>query len=441
MTLARQNAELSQGIDVGSGVLTQTLFVPSDNLVNVSGTITANTGVFDLVEFNSSAELVPTEGQLTWDTTYGTLDIGFSDTYALHVGQETNFRVRNETGGTLYKGQAVAAIGVHNDNIRLEIDKYTADGNTREVRFIGLLSEDIGDNGSGYTTNFGYIRGNSTYTLDTRGSVESPIAVGDETWTQGDILYVHPTVAGKLTKVEPQHSISVGIVIRVHQTDGVILVRPTSYGHLSDNHDVNTSGVVNNDFLKYNSSTENWEPTSTGIFDSLGVGTTPTAQFHVKNESITDKLLLESVDGGATREEYIFNLQTSGVYYDGIVSESGNSITDESGNLLLGDASSVDFASATFPLSGLATSVDCSLVGYNITDSGSAGWNIKSMINNTPNLAFVGSESMDSFVGPAMTGVDIGLSLDAPNSLNVVVTGVSTAVINWAGTIKLTNVH
>lgn len=180
---------------------------------------------------------------------------------------------------------------------------------------------------------------------------------------------------------------------------------------------------------------------STATFDSVGIGTTPTAQFHVKNGNITDKLLLESVDGGATREEYIFNLQTSGVYYDGIVSESGNSITDESGNLLLGDASSVDFASATFPLSGLATSVDCSLVGYNITDSGSAGWNIKSMINNTPNLAFVGSESMDSFVGPAMTGVDIGLSLDAPNSLNVVVTGVSTAVINWAGTIKLTNVH
>ena len=287
MTRARQNAELSQGMDVASGVLTQTLFVPSDNFVNVSGTITANTGVFDLVEFNNATEIVPTEGQLTWDTTYGTLDIGFTDTYALHVGQETNFRVRNETGGTLYKGQAVAATGVHSDNIRLEIDKYTADGNVREVRFIGLISEDISDNGSGYTTSFGYIRGNATYALDTRGNVQSPIAVGDETWAQGDILYVHPTVAGKLTKVEPKHSISVAIVIRVHQTDGVILVRPTSYGHLSDNHDVDTSGVVDGSFLVWDTGNETWQ-NSTNLTYLDNVLYSPKIRLPQNDGSITD---------------------------------------------------------------------------------------------------------------------------------------------------------
>jgi hypothetical protein len=84
--------------------------------------------------------------------------------------------------------------------------------------------------------------------------VVSSIAVGDETWAVGDILYVHPTVAGKLTNVAPKHEISVAIVIVRHQSAGVLFVRPTSYGHLDDIHDVQitTGSLVTGSMLEWN---------------------------------------------------------------------------------------------------------------------------------------------------------------------------------------------
>jgi len=239
-------------------------------VTSISGTtITPASGSFNTVIFNNVENDNLTQGQLAWNSTYGTIEVGLESDHKLHIGQETNFRVRNSTGETLYKGQAVSATGIHNDNIRLLVNKYVADGSTREVRFIGLISETIDNTESGLTTSFGYIRGSESIPLDTRGNVFGNIATGDETWLQGDILYVHPTVAGKLTKVEPKHSISVAIVVRVHRTEGVLLVRPTSYGHLNDNHDVNVSGVSNNQYLRYDSISDTWLPTSSGIFNNI----------------------------------------------------------------------------------------------------------------------------------------------------------------------------
>jgi hypothetical protein len=108
-------------------------------------------------------------------------------------------------------------------------------------------------------THFGYVRG-----LDTRGDVVSSIAVGDETWAVGDILYVHPTVAGKLTNVKPEHAITVAIIITRHQSVGVVFVRPSSGGHLEDIHDIliNTGSLTNGQVLSYNSTSGLWENTN-----------------------------------------------------------------------------------------------------------------------------------------------------------------------------------
>jgi hypothetical protein len=261
MTRARQNAELSQGMDVASGVLTQTLFVPSDNLVNVSGTITANTGVFDLVEFNNNGDPDLEERQLAWNNSEGSLALGVSDTYAMFLGEEMHYRVRNATGSTILAGTPVYATGLTpGGNNRIEVGPYTADGNIREVRFMGLMTEDCNTGINGYTTHFGYIRA-----IDTRGDAASNgttnklWTTGEPTWNEGDILYVHPTVAGKLTKVEPQHSISVAIILNRHQNQGKLFVRSTTFGHLEDNHDVDTSGVVDGSFLVWDTGNETWQ--------------------------------------------------------------------------------------------------------------------------------------------------------------------------------------
>ncbi len=237
-------------------------------VTSISGTsITPASGTFQTIQFNTNVQPDLLRGQIGWNDTEGTVNVALTDNTDIHIGQHNFYRVRNETGSVLYKGQAVYATGVHSNGI-ITPSLYVANGSVREVRFIGLILEDINSNNNGYAIQFGHIE-----EIDTRGNVASNIAVGNETWADGDILYVHPTVSGKLTNVEPKHSISTAIILDA-ASNGKIFVRPTSYGHLNDNHDVNVSGATNGQFLQYNSSTDYWVPTSSGNFTSLSVNGT-----------------------------------------------------------------------------------------------------------------------------------------------------------------------
>jgi len=244
--------------------------------VSISGNIIANTGNLDVLSFNINNESILTKGQLSWDDTEGTLGIGLTDNTTIHIGEHRYFRIRNETGGTLYKGQVVYASGVHANGI-IEPALYVADGTVREVRFMGVVLENVNHNNNGYAIDFGHLEN-----MDLDGSATN-YAVGDETWSAGDILYVHPTVAGKLTNNEPKHSIAVAIILDAGNGNGNgrMFVRSTSYGHLDDNHDVDVSGATNGQFLQYNSATDYWVPSSSGNFTTLQLnGTTVSVSGH-----------------------------------------------------------------------------------------------------------------------------------------------------------------
>jgi len=245
------------------------------NNSNITGTGNINingSGSFYEISFNTSLgdpDLII--GQLAWNQYEGTLDLGLNDNYNMHLGEEMLYRVRNGTGSTVLAGTPVYASGSttggHN---RINIAPHVADGVVREIRFMGLMTENCDTGINGYVTHFGYIR-----SLDTRGDANTNgyanklWASGEPIWSEGDVLYVHPTVAGKLTKVEPRHSISVAIILNRHQTQGKIFVRPTSFGHLEDDHDVNISGVAHNDILVYNSGTQYWENNSSVVFSNI----------------------------------------------------------------------------------------------------------------------------------------------------------------------------
>jgi hypothetical protein len=240
--------------------------------ININGNITSASGSLSRLSFNTSVnDPVLTQGQLSWDSTEGTLNLGITNTHAQHIGEELYYRVRNNTASTLLKGTAVYASGLTaGGSSRIEVLPFVADGYVREVRFMGLVTEDISTGINGYTTHYGHI-----HSLDTRGDATANgttnkiWATGEPTWAAGDILYAHPTVAGKLTKIEPQHSISVAIILNRHQTQGKLFVRPTSFGHLEDDHDVNISGVAHNDVLVYNSGTQYWENNSSVVFSNI----------------------------------------------------------------------------------------------------------------------------------------------------------------------------
>jgi hypothetical protein len=243
------------------------------SLLSVSGNFVANTGTINSLNFNNIGDPDLSIRQLAWNNSEGSLALGLSDTYEMFLGGELHYRVRNNTGSSILAGTAVYATGLTpGGNNRIEIAPKAADGSIREVRFMGLVTENIDNGVNGFTTHFGYIRN-----IDTRGdyaangATNKVWASGEPVWAEGDLLYVHPTVAGKLTKIEPKHSISVAIILNRHQNQGKLFVRPTSYGHLGDNHDVSISGVSNGQFLQYNSSTDYWVASNSGNFTTLTI--------------------------------------------------------------------------------------------------------------------------------------------------------------------------
>jgi hypothetical protein len=307
------------------------------NLLSVSGNLVAVSGTYNQLIFNTSLpDPDLSQGQLQWNSSEGTLDLGFTDTYSQHMGEELHYRVRNNTASTLTKGTAVYASGLTpGSNNRIEVAPFTADGSVREVRFMGLVTENISNGVNGYTTQFGYIRG-----IDTRGDAASNgysgklWDAGEPSWSEGDILYAHPTVAGKLTKVEPKHSISVAIILNRHQNQGKVFVRPTSYGHLNDNHDVSTSGATNGQFLQYNSSTDYWVPSSSGNFSTLSVngsgvslnGHTHSSSDITNFDSSVSGLLPTNLVTGVGANNYVARWNGTDSLISGIIFDNGTYI-------------------------------------------------------------------------------------------------------------------
>jgi hypothetical protein len=233
-------------------------------VINVSGEVIFPEALYDVsgIFFDTSFGAVDqVEGQLNWNNETGTIDVGLSPDLTMHIGQDIFFRVKNSTGSPITKGEAVAATGVIGGGEVVQIAPFAVDGSIDEVRFIGLVADDISNGGDGYVVNFGHVKN-----VDLRTS-NSTLNPNGETWNVGDILFVDDSSAGGLTKVQPKDDIYVAMVLDDGQ-NGELLVRITDPGHISDLHDVNTSGVTNQQYLTYQSSTDTWIPTSSGIFTS-----------------------------------------------------------------------------------------------------------------------------------------------------------------------------
>jgi hypothetical protein len=271
------------GFDSSVGDLASTIPVrDSERGLQISG-----------VKISTATPVTMAPGVITWNAADGTMDVGLNNDVVLQLGQETLYQTRNATGSTILNGTAVYCTGVTAGSGRMEISP--AIGTIDPVTFLGLATQDINNGVNGLVTHFGYVRG-----LDTRGTVASSIAVGNEDWNVGDKLYVHPTVAGKLTKVEPQApnvKICVASVIIKHQSTGVLFVRPTSNLDLTKLSDVQIGTLTNNDLLAYNSTLEIWEnknPDELNLTSNFIDGGAPDSVY----------LLSDTLDGGSPDSVY-----------------------------------------------------------------------------------------------------------------------------------------
>lgn len=160
----------------------------NSDITSLSG-ITGGISTPDYIQFDTAAGVTVGAGQLAWNAADGTLDLGMGyDAVTQQIGLEQYFRIK--ASATITDGQcvmytgAVGASGV--------LTGAPATGVTNPQYILGVATMNIANNGFGYITSFGLVRG-----INTTGS-----SVG-ETWVDGDILYYNPAYTGGLTKVPP----------------------------------------------------------------------------------------------------------------------------------------------------------------------------------------------------------------------------------------------
>jgi hypothetical protein len=215
-----------------------------------------NTGGLDrsFIDFDLANGATLAEGRLFWDANDKTLELGMSGgNVALQIGQETQIRAKNVSGGTMANGTVVYVSGGIGQNAEIDL----ADPNTFiEALPIGITTESIGVNNFGYVTAFGLVRD-----VNTAGMSE------------GDILWL--TDSGTYSNVQPTTallSVVVGQVISAHATEGVIFAVIDIIPRVSDLSDVTISSIDNDDILQWNPTTSRFNNTNDPNFSSATIG-------------------------------------------------------------------------------------------------------------------------------------------------------------------------
>jgi hypothetical protein len=162
----------------------------------------------DYLDFDTAAAHSVGVGELAWNNTDGTLDLGLQGGLKNRLGQQLVVRARNTSGSTITKGSVVKVVGVAGGFIGISLAQADNDANS-ETAF-GIVAEDIANSSNGFVAINGLIYGLNT-----------------NAFTEGDILYLSPTTPGAITNVKPaspNYIVVVGYVAKKSATDGHILL-------------------------------------------------------------------------------------------------------------------------------------------------------------------------------------------------------------------------
>ena len=154
--------------------------------------------------------------------------------------------VRNQSGSTMAKGTIVYISGATGNTPT--ISKAIATGDATSAQTLGVVKDDIANNGFGYVVVFGKVSGLDTQAL-----------------TEGQQLYLSGTTAGAYTTTKPYapiHLVYIGIVTRSHPTQGTIEIRVQNGYEMDELHDVAAKDAIDGQVLQYDGSTSLWTKTS-----------------------------------------------------------------------------------------------------------------------------------------------------------------------------------
>lgn len=210
----------------------------------------------DRAGFDLTAGLTAGVGELVWNATDGTVDIGLPGGVTLQSGQEFLIRGLNNSGSTMLDSSAVYISGASGNRVVFTLAR--ADRATSE-KTIGILTQDITNNQEGFCTLAGLVRN-----LDTSGFAE------------GAELWLSAAVNGGLTAVKPappNQAVRIGFCVRSHLTQGTIFVRVQNIESITSLHDVNVIAPLDGDILAYDSGAGTW----VNVPDTGGSGEANTA--------------------------------------------------------------------------------------------------------------------------------------------------------------------
>ena len=150
---------------------------------------------------------------------------------------------------------------------RLAVAYAQANNDNNSADTLGVVTETIATNQEGFILTVGQLEG-----INTTGSLQG------ESWADGHVLYLSPTIPGGITNIKPNgstgHIVVIGYVEYSHAINGKIYVKIMNGWELDELHNVyiNPATLANNQVLTYESSTQLWknQTPNTGIT----VGTT-----------------------------------------------------------------------------------------------------------------------------------------------------------------------
>jgi hypothetical protein len=233
----------------------------------------------DRISMNtSSATEVVSAGQLAWNPDNNTIDIGMNANTTLQVGQEEFYYVKNQTGSDIADGTVVMANGTNGAGGIIRVTPAIANGSFPSKYILGVTTEVIPDGGDGFVTGFGKVRG-----LDTSA------------FSEGDILYADPTVAGGLSNtapIAPNNIVTIAIVINKHPSTGTIFVRPTYASSLYEDETVYVQDLQNNQVLTYISANTRFENKTLDIDNVDGLQTELDGKLNLTGGTLTGDLTI-----------------------------------------------------------------------------------------------------------------------------------------------------
>jgi len=226
---------------------------------------TGATDNVDLGSFNLTADHIALNvspsgpgyvvGATEWNNTLGSSQTLLKGgNVSLKNGVDLVARIVNKVSPntTLTKAayQAVRISGAQGG--RLAVALAQANNDTNSADTIGIVTETIATNQEGFILTVGQLEN-----INTTGSLQG------ETWVDGDVLYLSPTTAGRLTNIKPTgatgHIVVVGYVEYAHANNGSIYVKVMNGWELDELHNVYIDNPVNNNVLTYESSTSLWK--------------------------------------------------------------------------------------------------------------------------------------------------------------------------------------